>query len=291
MLRHAAVLLPFSALVACSTAPEAAVDSSTQPLVSPTSAFLIPLEDDVRVACRGAWTTRYCNGADALAAGEACVAGMSARPACAGTAAGCFQLQTTHETCTASAPAYPDAASCTSPRTLNCAFYSSCIERQTDCGEGGYALGYGEKYCTRYLLDTHFSPAGMAWRTNVMHCLQESLVPLASESPPSSCDTILNDAFDSHPRCYTEGPSICFLPPSDAFEVVHDIDGKDLLSLRSVKQMATVAGTCVFQLAGALFGVREARTALPVELREDQALRVHLEMWKQIEAEARASAE
>jgi hypothetical protein len=95
----------------------------------------------------------------------------------------------------------------------NCAFYSSCIEPQTDCGEGGYALGYGEKYCTRYLLDTHFSPAGVAWKTNVMHCLQESLVPLASESPAPTCDTVLNDAFDSHPHCYTEGPSICFLPP------------------------------------------------------------------------------
>jgi len=51
----------------------------------------------------------------------------------------------------------------------------------------------------------------------------------ATTASSTTCDALTTFAFDSHPRCYTESPSICFLPPSDVLNVVAVIDGKDLL--------------------------------------------------------------
>ena len=33
----------------------------------------------------------------------------------------------------------------------DCKFYSECVESRVPCGEGDYALGYGHKYCNRFL--------------------------------------------------------------------------------------------------------------------------------------------
>jgi hypothetical protein len=177
-----------------------------------------------------------------------------ATPACATTAAGCFELLTEPTACDAVAPIYPTASSCSAPVPRTCAFYADCLEAAMPCGASGYALGYGEKYCSRYDVDQGLSPAGLAWRDSVLHCLQEALVPMLSKATTMTCDAITTYAFDSHPRCYTQGPSICFLPPSDAANVIGTIDGKDLFSLRSAKQIATVAATCVEQIGWALLG-------------------------------------
>lgn len=32
----------------------------------------------------------------------------------------------------------------------NCTFYNICIEDVQKCGQSGYALGYGYKYCRRF---------------------------------------------------------------------------------------------------------------------------------------------
>jgi hypothetical protein len=100
-----------------------------------------------------------------------------------------------------------------------------------------------------------------------------------------TCSAITDFAFDSHPRCYTEGPSICFLPISDITNVFGTIDGQDLLSLRSAKQMATVAATCVEQIGGSLFGFDEpeVRARIPEELRDRGALGDRLQFWKDVQ--------
>ena len=285
-------LASFAALAACSSASEQ-TGSSSAAAVSATTTYLLPVDDGVREACRSTWADQFCDPGSAVTAGEACVKAYVAgggQAACASSAAGCFQILTENTPCTGTRPIYASAADCQAPVSRTCAFYSACLEPAQPCGEPGYAIGYGEKYCSRYDVDATFSPAGVVWRDAVLHCLQEALVPLLPKASTMTCDAITDFAFDSHPRCYTEGPSICFLPPSDVLNVVSVIDGKDLLSLRSAKQMASVAGTCVDQLAGAIFSFERPaqKSALPKEL-DQAALRERLLFWQDLQARSRAS--
>ncbi len=276
-------------LSACSAAPEDATGRSSEEVVSATTTYLLPVEDDIRVACHATWTNAWCSSADAEAAADACVHAQiasGARPACANAAGGCFQKVTASTPCAANGPIYPTAASCQAPVERTCAFYSACLEATAPCGTSGYALGYGEKYCSRYDVDSTFSPEGVVWRNAVLHCLQESLVPELATASTMTCDAITTFAFDSHPRCYTEGPSICFLPLSDIANVVGVIDGKDLLSLRSAKQIATVAADCVGQLFEALDDPEApaTRRRAPPAALERPALNDRLQFWQDVAA-------
>jgi hypothetical protein len=282
-------LLALLPALACSSASQEQLAASSSALVSPTTTYLLPVEDDVRVACHSTWTNAWCQASDAHAAGDSCVAAFVAsgvHPACAGDPAGCFELLTEPTPCAADGPIYPTPASCASPVPRTCAFYAACLETSDPCGASGYALGYGEKYCSRYDVDDTLSPEGLVWRNAVLHCLQTALVPLLASDPPMSCDAVTTYAFDSHPTCYTAGPSICFLPPSDVLNIVSVIDGKDLLSLRSAKQIATVAAVCIEQLGGALadLDVQSPPEGLSEAGRDRSALGERLRFWKDLQA-------
>ncbi len=287
-LASAALPLLLLAAACASSSPEA-LGRSSSAVVSATTTYLLPVEDDVREACRSTWTRQWCNAADAQSAADACVTTMlassSAPPACAATSAGCFQLLTETTPCTGDGPIYPTPASCQAPVEHTCAFYSACLEADQPCGADGYALGYGEKYCSRFDVDETFSPQGIVWRDAVLHCLQLALVPELPKADTMTCDALTTFAFDSHPRCYTGGPSICFLPVTDITNVLGTIDGKDLLSLRSAKQMVTVAADCVDQIAGALFDFDDAsvRARLPEEVRDRAALGERLKLWQSLQ--------
>jgi hypothetical protein len=217
-----------------------------------------------------------------------------ANPVCASDPAGCFELLTVNTPCPADGPIYPGASTCNAPVERTCAFYSACLEAAKPCGESGYAIGYGEKYCSRYDVDDRFSPQGIAWRDAVLHCLQVSLATELPKVGSMTCDAITTFAFDSHPRCYTAGPSICFLPFSDITNVIGTIDGKDLLSLRSAKQMASVAATCVAELAGSIFSfdAPAGRTRVMVEEQlpgsDRAALEERLKFWQDVQRNAEA---
>jgi hypothetical protein len=100
-----------------------------------------------------------------------------------------------------------------------------------------------------------------------------------------TCDAITTFAFDSHPRCYTEGPSICFLPVTDIANVLATIDGQDLLSLRSAKQMASVAATCVEQLSATILPFDA-----PAGLRDPVARGDRLAFWREMLAQSTQSS-
>jgi len=278
--------LPFGG--ACASSPDRA-ESSSAAIVSPTTTYLLPVDDGVREACRATWSAQYCDPGAAQAAGDACVSAYLAaggKAACAGTAAGCFEPLTTASPCSGERPIYPSPASCSAPVARTCAFYAACLEAALPCGETGYAIGYGEKYCSRYDVDGAFSPQGVLWRNAVLNCLQRELVTILPAASSMTCDAVTTFAFDSHPHCYTAGPSICFLPLSDVANVVGVIDGKDLLSLRSAKQMASVAATCVEQLAGALFDLDANRSVarVPEEARDRSVLSDRLAYWRDLQA-------
>jgi hypothetical protein len=200
--------------------------------------------------CRDEVNAYYCSASAARVAIATCLTkiGASSRDVCAANDPRCVRTETYAEPCQGTANlVYPTVASCETPRPQNCSFYSACVEHETACGESGYALGYGEKYCNAFKNLSSLSAKGVAWRDSVMHCLQEELVPYSQTR--ATCDTILTTAFDSHPRCYTQPEaSICFLPPSDTLAVLGTIGGSELLTARSRKQILDTIGTCLGQI-------------------------------------------
>ena len=101
-----------------------------------------------------------------------------------------------------------------------CNFYENVLEERYPCGEAGYAVGYGGKYCRAFDASRNeFSEKGNKWRIATMKCLINSLRKFllgnyANESV--NCDEIKEYGFDTHPTCYTAGsPSFCDLNLKD----------------------------------------------------------------------------
>lgn len=100
----------------------------------------------------------------------------------------------------------------------SCEYYL-CRESLNPCGEKGYYLAFGHKYCSLSLNDLSFrlSPKGRAWLTAVSTCLQ---VKLEREiSPGLDCREIRNQAIASHESCY-ETTNFCSLQIKDVLKVI-----------------------------------------------------------------------
>jgi len=157
---------------------------------------------------------------------------------------------------------YPDGKACQAPHAQTCAFYSACVEAEHPCGTDGYALGYGEKYCERFMSHTNLSERGNAWRDATMACLQQELIAFIGSSRRASCEALSDAAFASHPACYTQvGHSICSLPMTDVWAILRTLDGPDTFSLRAAKQIRSVIATCL-ETPGIAPGSREAAAFL-----------------------------
>lgn len=141
------------------------------------------------------------------------------------------------------------ADSCLNPEPNTCDYYSQCLEKAIPCGANGYALGYGQRYCQRFLKESRFSGKGEIWRDATLICLQRELAFRDWGSDPFTCREIKDFAFDSHPVCYTQpGVTVCDLGVSDLNLIFTTIDGPDLLSLRGIKQIKAVAKICLNHL-------------------------------------------
>ncbi len=296
-----AVVLGCSGLLAstgCAPSDGDDAESTTAALDTGTRVMLVPQDAGARVACRAAATRYTCDSASALRAIDACV-GPSGRAR--------VKLDARRGSCTGGGPIYPTVASCEHPVALTCAFYSACLERALPCGEPGYALGFGERFCAAFH-HASMGPEGRAWVEGVMGCLQEALVPRvraagsfadAPSAPrPSSetCAAIGEEAFASHPGCYTHPDhSICFLPPSDVAAVLATIGLPELAQERTRAQVLATIGICTGQIARRLFGLGDARPARssisserPAPASERADLEALRDVWAKAEAEWRA---
>jgi hypothetical protein len=299
--RRSLVLVALALAASASAACSADVDSleQSEETLSATRARVVPGDDASRAACREAAGKVYCSETEAKAALKLCSPGG---------ANGKVSIETKSAACAATGPAYPTLASCQTPLELDCSYYAACLERAVPCGNDGYALGFGEKYCTAFRA-APLSAAGKEWVTHVMGCLQRALVPdvvaagAFASSPASKmrCDEVFQTAFDSHPGCYTaQENSICFLPPGDLAVVLQTIGIKEILTARTGIQMLSTAGICIGQLTRRLFGFDRPPTSAtgirsialqaseqPELPRED--VEAALGAWKRIEAENAAA--
>ncbi|KIY74369.1 hypothetical protein CYLTODRAFT_484685 [Cylindrobasidium torrendii FP15055 ss-10] len=119
------------------------------------------------------------------------------------------------------------AAPCT-PVRGSCAFYTDCLEANYHCGEEGYPLGYGNKYCNKFSDEQEkLSAEGKDWMLDTMVCLQTALVPYATGNTSTTCDELEHAAFATHPACYVDS-GFCELPPTDWVAVVDIVGLKTL---------------------------------------------------------------
>ena len=266
-----ATLASSAILTGCGSAPESGEEFEAFELgeqeLGGTVTELVPANETVRVACRAEVNRRHCGSADADRAVRSCAAKLPASTACKATPSTCFKRESKNLSCRSSAESYPSLNACAAPLSRNCAFYAQCLDKAAGCGELGYALGFGEKYCNGFRR-TEFSEKGTAWVDSVMICLQRSLVPTvqsatngyrnASRAPSTTqvCQATLDKAFASHPGCYTQPEaSICFLGPADIANIFGVIGAKEVFTARTTSQIATTVGTCVGQIARAIVGV------------------------------------
>lgn len=287
------VSLAFVLLASGCAAPVDETDTLESPLSS-VQARVLPTDEGSRASCRAVAEMVYCSESDARAAAAQCAGGSRG---------GSVAVRTSVGPCASAGAAYPTPASCDEPRELDCSFYSACVERSIPCGPSGYALGFGEKYCTAFRA-ANLSAAGKKWVGRTMACLQRALVPEIREAgefttrPASAerCAEVLDTAFASHPDCYTaKESSICFLPPGDIVTVLDTIGLREILTRRTSSQMLTTAGICIGQLTQRLFGFSEKRAVAAGRSAtiEDEVvaprdeLEASLAEWRKLEAEAR----
>ena len=131
----------------------------------------------------------------------------------------------------------------------NCDYYSECLEAKFHCGPTGYPLGYGGKYCKKFLsFYNDFTSEGQAWISKTLLCLKQALIPVYDDSS-KTCPQIYNFAFDSHPQCYyNSGFCSLFGNPRIGFDTIKALlkvfEIRDMIALSSFKQILIVAGMC-----------------------------------------------
>ncbi len=102
---------------------------------------------------------------------------------------------------------------CSGIDAQNTCEYYSCVEEQRHCGQKGYLLGFGKKYCLKFEEnENYFSDAGKKWTKRVRECLIDNLeLPLSL-----SCKKFKKSQIKSHVPCYIKS-GYCELSRKDRF--------------------------------------------------------------------------
>ena len=62
------------------------------------------------------------------------------------------------------------------PNMVECDWYRDCLERLFECGQHGYPIGYGHKYCSKFKT-TYFPDVAIPWVNKTLLCLKQALLP------------------------------------------------------------------------------------------------------------------
>jgi len=105
--------------------------------------------------------------------------------------------------------------------------YYRCRERESQCGDEGYLVGYVGKYCDRFstITEPRLSDAGAEWMENVRLCLVDTLDRETDHT--DTCERIEEVGIQSHASCYVQS-GFCQLSFTDWFAIIHTIDAFDI---------------------------------------------------------------
>jgi hypothetical protein len=126
------------------------------------------------------------------------------------------------------------------PDVDNCDFYL-CKKEELDCGQRGYPLHFGHRYCESFLNhpQEHFSKRGQKWLADVRLCLQQKMAKLPEYY---SCQQIRQASFRSHYKCYLE-THYCQLPLRDK-KHLFSLIGKDIMDPMVLIQGIRITARC-----------------------------------------------
>ena len=151
------------------------------------------------------------------------------------------------------------SAACVLPKATTdtaasrCSWYSECLNDNIACGDDAYGVGYGKKYCDRFVAHEYESANASAWRDATLICLQQSLSESVTASHPATCNAIADEAFEQHVACYTQKSAsicnICSESAADLAKIFLTVDIAEYGDPRSWQAAFGVLKTCVPQLA------------------------------------------
>jgi hypothetical protein len=96
-----------------------------------------------------------------------------------------------------------------SPSKYTCDFYL-CLENNIQCGEKGYPLRYGYRFCKEIQKIKNGSLVLQNWLNETRYCLQEKLL----EKKQFECQLLFDQSVIDHTNCYLEN-GYCELPIKD----------------------------------------------------------------------------
>lgn len=120
--------------------------------------------------------------------------------------------------------------------------YYQCQEQEYHCGEDGYLMHFGHRYCERFYqkLNERLSPKGQEWIDQVKVCLQEKMEQFTDDH---SCKKLKKLAYRSHSDCYLKA-NFCQLSLSDKQKIIRFL-GPELFKFRTQKEGFQVLYHCL----------------------------------------------
>lgn len=113
----------------------------------------------------------------------------------------------------------------------SCDFYL-CKEQKSPCGDKGYWLAYGYKYCSLFLeVEDKFPVTSMEWMQKVRVCLQKEINEFSEEI---SCTESYLKSMSSHVDCYTD-TGFCQLSLKERASIIWALRSALLLPLTYVE--------------------------------------------------------
>jgi hypothetical protein len=107
------------------------------------------------------------------------------------------------------------------------------MEERFNCGDDGYPIGFGQRYCNMFGTNRAlFSAAGQAWIDKVRTCLQVSLN--AGVGASTTCNQLNRIALATHTPCYVSS-GVCTIC-SDWLSLIHTVKS----SLYSSRGLAVI---------------------------------------------------
>uniref|UniRef100_A0A915ESA2 Uncharacterized protein n=1 Tax=Ditylenchus dipsaci TaxID=166011 RepID=A0A915ESA2_9BILA len=139
---------------------------------------------------------------------------------------------------------------------VGCAGYK-CFESLCNCGQQGYLLAYGDKYCYRFHEDDIFHSFDQAGQ-QFIHCTAQCLLDdmqdyVQTKISPQlveqkvDCDHLKETAFESHVDCYLKC-NFCTICQTNKIALWHTYDLTDFLNWLAIKKLFTTIYKCgIFQ--------------------------------------------
>lgn len=88
-------------------------------------------------------------------------------------------------------------------KTEDCSFFSECLEENLKCGEEGYPLSFGDKYCKKLYSEKSELPlATQNWLDNTYNCLKKGIFSKFSQfKEENGCKLLQSSALEIHTNC------------------------------------------------------------------------------------------